>query len=60
LRTKFCTSAEVLDFRDKAFIKYFSNDIYLDSIEKKFGIENRNNILNMLKIKLKRKILELN
>jgi radical SAM superfamily enzyme YgiQ (UPF0313 family) len=60
LPTKFCTSAEVLDFRDKAFIKYFSNDIYLNLIEKKFGIENRNNILNMLKIKLKRKILELN
>ena len=58
LPTKFCTSAEVLNFRDKAFIKYFSNNIYLDSIEKKFGIQNRNNILNMLKIKLKRKILE--
>ena len=58
LRTKYCTSSEVLDFRDKAFIKYFSNKAYLDSIEKKFGIENKNNILNMLKVKLKRKILE--
>ena len=58
LRTEFCTSAEVLDFRDKAFIKYFSNNVYLDSIEKKFGLENKNNILEMLKIKLKRKILE--
>jgi len=58
LRTEFCTSAEVLDFRDKAFIKYFSNNTYLDLIEKKFGLENKNNILKMLKIKLKRKILE--
>jgi radical SAM superfamily enzyme YgiQ (UPF0313 family) len=58
LRTKYCTSAEILDFRDKAFIKYFSNKVYLNSIEKKFGIENKNNILDMLKVKLKRKILE--
>lgn len=39
LPTKFCTSAEVLDFRDKAFIKYFSNDIYLDSIEKSSALK---------------------
>ena len=58
LRTNHCTSSEVLVFRDKAFIKYFSNPIYLDFIQKKFGVENKNNILNMLKVKLKRKILE--
>jgi anaerobic magnesium-protoporphyrin IX monomethyl ester cyclase len=58
LRTNYCTSSEVLDFRDKAFIKYFSNPAYLDFIQKKFGIINKNNILNMLKVKLKRKILE--
>jgi anaerobic magnesium-protoporphyrin IX monomethyl ester cyclase len=58
LRTNHCTSSEVLEFRDKAFIKYFSNPIYLDFIQKKFGVENKNNVLNMLKIKLKRKILE--
>ena len=33
---------------------------FLDRIEKKFGVQQKNNILEMTKIKLKRKIVEEN
>jgi radical SAM superfamily enzyme YgiQ (UPF0313 family) len=58
LPTKYCTSAEVLQFRDNAWNTYFTNPPYLDLVEKKFGIEQRKNIEEMSKIKLKRKLLE--
>ena len=57
LRTKYCTSAEVLKFRDEAWQKYFTNENYLKFIENKFGKTNSDNIRNLSKIKLKRKIL---
>ncbi len=57
LRTKYCTSAEVLKFRDEAWQKYFTNENYLKFIENKFGKINSDNIRNLSKIKLKRKIL---
>ena len=44
--------------RDEAFIKYHTNRKFLSLIEKKFGLDAVNNILNMTKIKLKRKIIE--
>ena len=49
---------EVLKLRDEAFIRYHLNENFLNRIEKKFGIEEKNNIINMTKIKLKRKIIE--
>tara|TARA_Y100000590_G_scaffold377367_1_gene443564 strand:+ start:1 stop:1254 length:1254 start_codon:yes stop_codon:yes gene_type:complete len=58
LRTKYLTSKEVLNFRDNAWNKYFSNLNYLNLVEKKFGDEAKKNIINLSKIKLKRKILE--
>lgn len=58
LPTKYLSSAEVLKFRDEAWMKYFTNSNYLDMVEKKFGLEQRNNIVDMTKIKLRRKILE--
>lgn len=58
MKTKYCTSAEVLKFRDDAWNEYFTNQRYLEMIEKKFGVENRQNIEEMSKIKLKRKVLE--
>ena len=58
MRTKYCSSAEVLKFRDDAWNKYFTSKNYLEMIEKKFGNQNKNNIIEMTKIKLKRKILE--
>ncbi len=57
LPTNYCTAAEVLEFRDKAWHKYFSNPNYLNLIKKKFGIQNMENIKKLSKIKLKRKII---
>ena len=58
LPTEKLTSKQILSFRDNAFHKYFTNDIFLKKIENKFGILARDNILKMTEIKLKRKILE--
>jgi radical SAM superfamily enzyme YgiQ (UPF0313 family) len=58
LPTKYCTSKEVLEFRDKAWNAYFTNPKYLDLVEKKFGIQQRKNVEDMSKIKLRRKLLE--
>jgi predicted O-linked N-acetylglucosamine transferase (SPINDLY family) len=37
--------------------KYFTENNYLDLVEKKFGYQQRKNIEEMTKIKLKRKLL---
>jgi len=57
LATKHIAAAEVLKFRDEAFLKYYKNTEYLDMIESKFGLSTRSGIEDMTKIKLKRKIL---
>jgi len=57
LPTKHISAAEVLKFRDEAFLKYYKNPTYLDMIEDKFGKRTRLGIEDMTKIKLKRKIL---
>lgn len=57
LPTKFLSSAEVLKFRDNAWNAYFTNTEYLNLVERKFGLQERKNIEDMAKIKLKRKIL---
>jgi hypothetical protein len=57
LPTKYLTSAQVLKFRDEAWQLYFTNPAYLDLVEKKFGMQERVNIEEMTKIKLKRAIL---
>jgi anaerobic magnesium-protoporphyrin IX monomethyl ester cyclase len=57
LATKHISAAEVLKFRDEAFLKYYENKNYLDMVEEKFGIDTRNNIVEMTKIKVKRKLL---
>lgn len=56
-RTKHLTSAEVLSFRDMFWQKCASNTSYLSFVEKKFGLTARQNIENISKIKLKRKLL---
>ena len=58
LPTKHCTSAEVLAFRDHAWHTYFTHAPYLDLVEKRFGLEQRRNVEEMTKIKLRRKLLE--
>lgn len=57
LPTKYCSSAEVLRFRDNAWTTYFSNQDYLALVERKFGEEERRNVEAMSKIRLLRKIL---
>ena len=57
LRTKTLSGAEVLKFRDEAWHKYFSHELFLSLVEKKFGSNSRQNLEEMSKIKLKRKIL---
>ena len=57
LRTKHCTSAEVLAFRDAAWQTYFTNPDYLKLVEKKFGAQERSNVEDMSAIRLKRKLL---
>ena len=57
LPTKHIPAAEVLKFRDEAFLKYYTNERYLNMIEEKFDISTRQDLEKMTKIKLKRKLL---
>lgn len=57
LPTKHLGSADVLRFRDDAWHAYFSNPKYLDLVERKFGIQERENVEQMASIRLKRKLL---
>jgi len=57
LPTKYVSDADVLKFRDEAWQKYYTRTEYLDLIERKFGKEQRKNIEDLTKIKIKRKIL---
>jgi hypothetical protein len=57
LPTKYVSAADVLKFRDEAWQKYYTRTEYLDLIERKFGKEQRKNIEDLTKIKIKRKIL---
>ena len=57
MATKYVSSSEVLEFRDNAWQTYFTNPSYLNLVEKKFGSEEKDNVMKMSKIKLKRKLL---
>lgn len=58
LRTDVLTAAQVLNFRDQAFVKYFTNPRYLELVKKKFGQKVHDHVVDMTKIKLRRKIVE--
>jgi len=58
LPTTTLTSGEVLAFRDKAFLEYFSNPQYLNLAQERFGYSVRAHIEKMLSIPLKRKLCE--
>ncbi len=58
LPTKELKAYEILEARDRKFLEYFSNSVFLDKIEKKFGQVAVSNIQEMNKVKLKRKIIE--
>ena len=51
------TAKEILRFRDNAFIEYNSHPDYLNLLETKFGKKAKDNMVDTLKIKLKRKLL---
>jgi len=57
LPTKHLSSAQVLKFRDEAWQTYFTNPTYLNLVEKRFGPVERDNIVEMTKVPLKRKLL---
>jgi len=56
LCTEVLSAAEVLKFRDKAFMKYFSNPRYLDMVRTKFGEEVVRHVQDMTRIQLRRKL----
>ncbi|MDC0190313.1 radical SAM protein [Rhodospirillales bacterium] len=58
LSNKYCSAAEILEFRDQAFGKYFSHQPYLDMVNRKFGQEVVDHISRMVSVPLKRKLLE--
>jgi anaerobic magnesium-protoporphyrin IX monomethyl ester cyclase len=58
LPTETLSAAEVLEFRDKAFDEYHSYPPFLEKVKNKFGQIAVDNINEMLKVKLKRKIIE--
>jgi len=57
LPTEYLTAAEVLNFRDKAFKSYFSNDRYLHFIQTKFGEKVKEHVKNMCALDLPRRLL---
>jgi len=56
LPTDKLSAAEIISLRDDAFDKYHNHKPFLNLIEKKFGKAAADNIVEMTKIKLKRKI----
>ena len=58
LPTKHLTAAQVLAFRDEAWMKYHTNPKFLELLKTKFGQVAVDETLRSTRIKLKRKILE--
>lgn len=57
LPTKYLTAAEVLMFRDEAFWRYHSRPEYLSMLGRKFGPEAKANVEDLLKTRLRRRLL---
>ena len=57
LPTEELTHSQILKFRDDAYLKYHTNQKFLEKVKKEYGDVAVNNILENTKIKLKRKIL---
>ena len=56
LPTEKLSAKEIITLRDEAFNRYHNHKPFLQLIEKKFGKKAAENIIEMTKIKLKRKI----
>ncbi|MGY9001182.1 MAG: B12-binding domain-containing radical SAM protein, partial [Rhodospirillales bacterium] len=57
LPTNTLTASQVLEFRDRAFDKYFTNPKYLSMIEAKFGAAAASHVNQMTSHQLKRHLL---
>ena len=57
LPTKHVSAADVLRFRDEAWHRYFTNPPYLALVEERFGRQQRLNVEDMARIKLRRRLL---
>lgn len=57
LPTKHLQAAEVLAFRDRAFVDYFSDPAYLCMVREKFGADVETHIRRMLAVPIRRKLL---
>jgi radical SAM superfamily enzyme YgiQ (UPF0313 family) len=57
LPTRALAAADVVKFRDDAFHRYFANPLYLDMVEKKFGVIVKDHLKEMSSSRLKRKLL---
>jgi len=55
LRTKYLTTGQVLSFRDYAFNAYYTNPRYLDKIQRLFGEQAKQHLLEMTSQRLTRK-----
>ncbi|CAK0768820.1 anaerobic magnesium-protoporphyrin IX monomethyl ester cyclase [Gammaproteobacteria bacterium] len=58
LANDYCSAADILGFRDRAWNTYFTHPPYLDMVRDKFGQGVVDHIARMVAIPLKRKILE--
>lgn len=58
LRNSSLNAADILEFRDKAFITYYENDSYRKFISEKFGYQALEHIDDMLSYKLERDLLK--
>jgi radical SAM superfamily enzyme YgiQ (UPF0313 family) len=57
MSTKHVSAAEVVKFRDMAWLRYHTDPNFLNLVESKFGLDARVGINDLTKIKLKRRIL---
>jgi radical SAM superfamily enzyme YgiQ (UPF0313 family) len=57
LRTERLTSAEVLKFRDEAFLAFFTHPKYLSYVETRFGQETADHVRHMTDHRLERKFV---
>ncbi len=58
LPTEELSAAEVLEFRDKAFLEYHTNPCFIEKLRRTFGQVAVDNLMSLTQVKLKRKLLE--
>ncbi|MBF0624540.1 MAG: radical SAM protein [Magnetococcales bacterium] len=58
LANEHCSAADILEFRDQAWHRYFTNPRYLNMVLDRFGPEVLDHVRRMVAIPLRRKLLE--